>query len=698
MLVCPFVNGQILVDVKEQRLEDVLYSLKNKYNLAFSIDHKLASDCLLTVQSNFKNLDKAVEFLTRECGYAYRKRESVFIIYKADQEELSEDVHIDKFLIRGQVIDEKTGESLPYADVIYDSVGVSCNEKGYFSIKPNKEELYVEIRYLGYYSKDTVLLNNQFSTIKLTPGRIGLKEVLIESSEQHSLTTISNNPGMIKLNFKTANFLPGNHSNSLLQYLRLQPGVLAAGEQSKDYFIWGSYLGQTKINFDGITLFSISNSFEELSIVNPLMIKEIEVYKGAYPASIDGRSGAIMNIIGKDGDNSRIRGALHMNDKTTSGLISVPIGQQLVLQTAFRNTYFDLFKFKNNQNLVSSDYDKLYDARYKYQDVNMKLSGKTSRNSSYYLSFIESSDQLYSEYYNDIYNKKYSIDASSKEVQHGANFSFIKNWKHLGISQYSLSYTILNLNRSNSVDFKDEADLQENTISTYNLVNRISEYNLKLQHTLPVFGKNSIDFGASIRYNMGFYVLDTSENSSNKLYSQGTILSAYAEHIFQPFKSLKIISGLRVESTGTDVAVLPRFSSELKLRDHLKAKLSWGIYKQYMNEMTIIDELGNQIFYWNICDGKKFPYQKSMHTSLGLGYKADKIYLGAEVYYRITDQLSRFYENNNDLNLSIGKSKVRGIDLTVRKTVYNHDLMLAYTYSKAEEYFDYFDNEEYMLA
>ena len=76
-------------------------------------------------------------------------------------------------------------------------------------------------------------------------------------------------PGLLRINHKSALSIPGSGDNSVFSVLRLQPGILASGEQSNNLVIWGSYSGQSSVLFDGITLFGLKSYSDNISAVNP---------------------------------------------------------------------------------------------------------------------------------------------------------------------------------------------------------------------------------------------------------------------------------------------------------------------------------------------------------------------------------------------------------------------------------------------
>ena len=108
--------------------------------------------------------------------------------------------------------------------------------------------------------------------------------------------------------------------------LRLQPGILASGEQSSDLIIWGSYEGQSQIVFDGFTLYGMKNFNDNISAVNPFMAKDIKVLKGGFGAEYGEKAGGIVDITGLDGNRLSPSVQLNINNMTFKrpGQCSIP--------------------------------------------------------------------------------------------------------------------------------------------------------------------------------------------------------------------------------------------------------------------------------------------------------------------------------------------------------------------------------------
>ena len=144
----------------------------------------------------------------------------------------------------------------------------------------------LKISHLGYQVLDTLLKHGLNHQIKLVSALLRIDEVVVRPDPSVSQEQTGSEAGLMRLNHNIAILIPGSGDNSVFNLLRLQPGILAAGERSSDIIIWGSQAGQSQINFDGMTLFGLKNYDDNISAVNPYMAKDIRVHKGGFDATL----------------------------------------------------------------------------------------------------------------------------------------------------------------------------------------------------------------------------------------------------------------------------------------------------------------------------------------------------------------------------------------------------------------------------
>lgn len=91
----------------------------------------------------------------------------------------------------GQLIDQKTGDGVPYANLFYvhRDIGVSTDENGYFQLKVEsvKPTDSIHISSVGYKNLKLLVINCVNATIKLEPSVVNLREVIIKPHRKKTL-------------------------------------------------------------------------------------------------------------------------------------------------------------------------------------------------------------------------------------------------------------------------------------------------------------------------------------------------------------------------------------------------------------------------------------------------------------------------------------------------------------------------------
>jgi len=304
--------GQSLtIKAIDEPLNQVLMQMAQDYGIQLSFDDQLLSRYSTNLDKEFKSPEEAIAFLIRDYPLDFKQIGGVFTLYSTDNEE-----DITKFRLSGRVIDSQSGETLPYSHILINESGLVTDFNGNFTFVSTDSLFDLSISYLGYYIKDTTLAPGAANVLALTPSIIGLQEVVVEGSVLERSGQIGDEAGVIRLNHKIAYRLPGNGDNAVFNFLRLQPGILAAGERSSELIIWGSYSGHSKILFDGFTIFGLKNFNDNISFVNPYMAKDIKVLKGGYSSDYDDRVGGIVDISGINGSINKPSINVNINNMT----------------------------------------------------------------------------------------------------------------------------------------------------------------------------------------------------------------------------------------------------------------------------------------------------------------------------------------------------------------------------------------------
>jgi len=702
--VVPLYGQKIEIRAEQEPLNQVLLGLAKQYRVQLSFDDTQLSEYNITLQQSFENPEAAIHFLISDLPLEVRKIGEVYTIYKRVQPEV-----IRNYPLSGRVIDLNTGESLPYSHVQVNQSLIVTDFNGIFTYLSTDSVFHMRISYLGYYIKDTTLLPGITHIVRLTPSIIGLKEVVIEGSTVERSGQIGEEAGTIRLNHKIAYRLPGNGDNAVFNFLRLQPGILAAGERSSELIIWGSYSGHSKIMFDGFTIFGLKNFNDNLSFVNPYMAKDIKVLKGGYSAEYDDRVGGIVDISGINGNTYRPSINLNINNMTVNGMASVPLLKQSSLTFAYRHTYYNLYD-ENDLSVIRSgrrhpsQADISIYPDYVFRDFNLKYAGSTSGGDPYYVSLYEGKDKFSYQIDQERINANISQEVDEGNLQRGGSAFFGRTWNNGVQSHFSLSASGLsksfyekqivtrNMGTGNFSPFSSREGLFKN---------QVLELTAKNMTRIPLSGKQVLEAGWSYTYEQVDFSEDSLDRTLVSSADRSHRIGVYLTDEIRPVAALSIRPGLRADYPVhlDHVYLQPRIQLSLDLSGHWRLNAAAGIYNQFIAETSVIDELGNIRYVWAVSNNQDVPVLKAQHLVGGITFRYDGLSIGVESYYKTTTGITRQLRRDEVQELYQGDARMYGVDVQVKQYFWKHEAWASYTWSRTEEHFPYMpDDVDYMYA
>jgi len=696
------------VQANHTPLNEVFEELHLQYGAQFSFNSDLLSRCYVSSAASYASMQEAVEALLKPCNFTYELKGDVFVIYETER--VDDQSEATPFTLSAEVLSVKNGEPLPFTTLQINGNGMVSDVNGRFAFKSADSVLQIRISYVGYLPMDTIVRaqgNYRFrlepsihrlAEVSIVPNARGTKAVTIDKAQSVSLsqnTHVPPQPGVTKLNHQVAVFQPGSSDNTLFNLLRLQPGILAAGEQTKDFIIAGAYKGQSQIKYDGITLFNLSSYNDHIGAVNPLMVKEVQVSEMGYGVDDGDRVGGLVNITGTSGDIEAVHGVLKFNNQTLATRVSVPILRSSALQLAFRQTYYHWYDGFNSNYLYS---DLVY---HRFRDFNLKYSGALRKGTTYGLSFITFGDQNKLVYSDNASGKSYSGISLYQSEQMGGSFNLGHTWRNGAITNTVLSSSKLLGDDSHSWKFVDRRTNRKYVSKGFNQ-NQIAEHSIKFEHILPSTPRHSTKLG-------GGWVYNNSVDSNSAFYTPGYEASAmrvyaYLTDQLRIFKALSLLPGLRTTylMEANSWYWEPRLAALITFNESLQAKLSWGIYRQFVSNLPYIDEVGNYSFNWVANNSSDFEIPLSRHQSLSIGYEKNGYFITAQAFYRVSSNLNQVRMFGDDVIrrkvLTDGEALAYGLQSQVQKSGGWYTLGLAHTWSKSSEYFSFFRDDEFKNA
>ena len=467
--------------------------------------------------------------------------------------------------ISGFVRDGESSETLILANIrIQDtSMGAASNTSGYYTLTglaPGSYTLLVS--YIGYISKEIqVDLGPEEQIrldIELMPQGYEVGEVVVTADgeteeEQRQL-------GSIRMTTATIRKLPTILEPDVFRSLQLLPGVKAASDFSSGLYIRGGSPDQTLILLDRTTVYNPSHFFGVFSTFNPDAIKDIRLYKGAYPSSYGGRIGSVVDIYNKDGNRKETEGTFTLGLLASRVMVEGPHKWGSWMLAVRRSTVEPILAAARESE-SSGIPEKFY-----FIDTNGKLNLDLSDNNRVSFSFYTGKDVVVVPIVSD-------VDA---QLRYG-NETISANWTHLFSDELFSNFT---LTRSHyfsnpSFEFASTFSEQDNQVRDYSLKSDL-EYIPDSRHTLKAgLWTGQLRFDLTNKF-------DRTEVFS--LVTRSVYANGFAEYIYRPTELWTITSGARASyfENGNFFRVEPRLSFERQLSERLFAQVGLGRYNQFL--------------------------------------------------------------------------------------------------------------------
>lgn len=693
---------KIEIAVTNTPLNKLFVELRDTYHLRFSYNDWLLSQYNISITAKYPTADAAVHSLIKGLPLTCLKRDEVFIILPEKKEVTPKIFHF-----AGQVIEAKTDESLPYAQLEVGDRSLTTDEKGSFSYTNSTDSIFrVKISYLGHYILDTIVPAGNNYRFQLTSSSFGLREVVVKGQTIENSTLIGNKAGAMKINNQIARFLPGNDDNSVFNLLRLMPGILASSEQSNGLVIWGSYEGQSQILLDGFTIWGLNSFNDDINTVNPLITKDMEVLKGGFDASYGDRVGGIVLITGKSGNNWKPSYTLNINNVTMDGIVEVPVWRNSSLLLSFRQTYYNLYQGKQVlptklANSLSQQIDYTVHPDYTFHDANLKFSTTNDKGGLFYISMLGGQDQFEYTLDRQLNQNKIFRTKGENNNQGGASMFYGNTWKNGNISNFTMAWS----GYDNDLTDVQKVDKTNNTqvIRLNNLTtNHVNEYSLKTDNWISLNKSNRLETGGGFELNNVGVSADSSGVNQTSINESVQRFNAFVQdHISLP-GNINFTAGFRGDYPTNlgKVYFQPRLSASLGLSEHTKLNLAWGVYNQFIAKSSVLDNLGNYRYIWTSCNNTDVPVLRAEHWVAGTSYQKNNFTFSLETYFKNTDGLTRFININQRIKNKVyeGIDRTYGIDLFIKKDYHGHSAWISYSLSKTEEKFPYFLKNEWQRS
>lgn len=645
-----------------------LNAVLNSLNIEISFDDKALSKYTVTVSKTFSSPAAAIQFLLKDKPLKVEKVGSVFVISPAREANEPKLVALPakpRVIISGEVIDKSSGEPLSYAHLQTHQGLVTTNEAGYFSfVCEDTRPVMVMTSYLGYEPLDTLLSRGNHKLF-LSPIPIALEEVTVKPTASALFMQSGKTAGEIRSNHQIARYMPGSSDNSVFNLLRMMPGVRASGEPSEDLIVWGSNWGESRLTYDGFTIFGLKSFNDQISSVNPYLAKDICLQKGGQDASGGNRIGAIAEITGVDGDFTRMALKANLSNYTGNIYTSVPIiRNRSALSVAYRQTFYNLYEKENvgkensahEQVSLSDTYIK---PNYDFRDVNVKYVGKTIGGDRYHVSLYGADDHFKF----NVSQRDFAIDATEKNRQLGASSGYSWIWNDGSQSKALLTFSRLAAIVDNVSGITTAQSSTSSPLDVFTIRNNAQELALKIEHNFNIGTIHRIQIGGEWQYLTCEFNATISRLCYPSLYATDRLL----------FGKLSVDAGIRMDIAVNGRTYLqPRLSARYRWSDEITTSASFGMYNQFLTRVPFQYRPGSYQMIWNLADNTSLS---SIHYLTGIAYSKNGWLMSAEAFIK-SNRNQHFFVDNA---IYATDNTISGIDLLMKKGWGKHQFWGSYS-------------------
>ena len=535
----------------------------------------------------------------------------------------------NRVTISGNVRDAATGEDLIGATVVAKgtNIGATTNAYGRYAITLPTGKYFLRISYIGYKSieREVDATVSQQLDITLQPETTELKEVEIRADAPRNdldRTQMSK----VDIPITKVKELPAIFGEvDVLKTLQLLPGVQSGNEGTTGFFVRGGGSDQNLIVLDEALVYNASHLFGFFSVFNSDAIKNVEFYKGGFPAKFGGRLSSVVDVSLKDGNNQKFSGSggigLIASRLTLEGPIKKGKSSYII---SGRRTYFDIFtRAYNEYKADDPEWNPIPD--YYFYDLNAKVNYQLDSNDKLYLSGYFGRDVFG-------FNRN--------------NFNFNFNWGNAtGTARWNHSFSPrLFLNTTATYTNYNYEIANKFDKFNFRVGSNVQDYTLKTDFDYSASEKHYITFGLSgiyHRFGVGRLQIESTDNTFNISQNttlEGTELGAYISDDWDISPRVKFNYGLRgsgfVYKDEFYTGLEPRTSMRIKASEKVSFKASYTNMNQYVHLVSNSGaSLPTDIWYPST---KKVKPQISNQIAAGITALlfGDKLLLTNEVYYK----------------------------------------------------------------
>ncbi|WP_160717225.1 TonB-dependent receptor [Chitinophaga solisilvae] len=568
---------------------------------------------------------------------------------------------------------------------IYDPVtrkGTVSNAYGFYSLQVPDSCNSIVFSHIGY---ETVIQ-------ALPPPDEGQLDIHMTARNQLQTVIVSGENDSVTLQAGYINMPVGYVSNfpallgekDVLKSLQLYPGTGSSLESSSNLLIRGGGADQNLYLLDGVPLYHTGHLFGLFSIFNGDAVKDVSLYKDAFPARYGGRLSSVVDIRTKDGNMKEWHGKGTFSPVSASAELEGPIVRdKSAISLSIRRSLVDVL------------YGKRFHDRYgKYSlyDVNFKLNQVINSKNRLYLSFYKGQDNMFIPGDNVILPLQDDYKFAWSNITTALKWTRVINPRMFSntTATYSRFYNLFSQNSVVPLSEIDSIYVNGKGVSRIRdiAIHNETEYAINSDHRLSFGGGYTYHNFAPTAYRTNVHAGDATQREAPKYYMSE--FTAYAEDELSLLNDRLIIRpGLHFGALAQSSSFYPSLQPRVMVRwnmPHMQyIQASFAQMTQFLHQLTTpVINLPTDLWVpstENIKPERAFSYSLSYQKQWANNWR-----FNANLYYK---QLQNIVTTNTVLNIFDNS------DLWEKKVIagngynYGSELLLEKTQGKFTGIFSY---------
>ncbi len=621
-------------------------------------------------------------------------------------------------VIHGYVKDATTKESIIGVSISNASftLGTSTNNFGFFTITlPQCESDTLVARFVGYQAqrfKIDTLANGPIEILLAVENNMTKAVVITDNNDP----TLTNRMSLLTVPVDQLKKMPSLFGEAdVMRVFQLMAGVQGGKEGTSGINVRGGSPDQNLYLLDDVPLYNVNHIGGFLSTFDASAIKNVELYKGAFPARYGGRLSSVLDIRMKDGNMKKRQGEYAVGTLAMKLNLQGPIKQDTSSYFfSLRRCNFDLLTrlaaLMGSQGDVQTGYT-FFDL---YGKVNTLLNAKQRLYVTVYAGrdriFINSNNKAVNP---SEYSSKFISNIAWGNQMASVRLNHVFSSKMFGNTTLAFTRYAYNNNVSGQQAPYGSNDYGEKTRIQF--TSGVTDLLVKQDFTLQVNDGHSLQFGVNVilhQFNQGRIKYAGPNAGTNSLGSErgnnllGFENVAYVEDNIKLGEKTGFSVGVHLSNYNIQrksfYSVQPRLLARRKLGRRSVVKGSFVTMKQYTHLLSS-NGAGLPSDLW-IPATSALPPSNCMQVALGLGgtLSEDKKWdWSAEFYLKKYTNLVEYQEGvsffSNDESITDkvtngGVGRVAGIDLQLQKLHGRTTGWCSYTLSKNDRRFDSLNN------